>query len=445
MSLPVAQRIRAWRPAVLRRHGIGMLASTGFTIGTKAVQAIASFAIVHKLVKLWGLSGYGLWVTLTAFAMYISLFDMGVGYGVKNRISEAWGRGNPGEASDVVRIGIAVYFVASIVALAAGVVVVGLVEPFKDHLLAAGTLWAACVVAFFLSFHNMVLQGLGRFKALALLGLIAPCTWFVVLQAWPRAAAFPLELGAAIYASALVAQSVVIMLASRRVHAFGSQPWYRTRVAEALPLVRTGAQFLVLQLTAFVLYGMGNFLIYRSMGSVDTAQYDAANKVFSIFSIAFSTLITIAWTEISRAKAAADNERLRAVHRLLHAAAFAFIAAAAIACWSSATLTRVLTGVSVPSALTVCFVVFLGVQMLSFASAVFLNAFEQLRVQIIGSVVAIPVFFGTAFALFSHHWGIASVPIASAAAMLPSLAACFLVARRLIARPLAPAAAAPNP
>ena len=150
------------RPA--HRGSATMIASTAFSIGTKAFQAIASFATVHKLVQLWGLSGYGLWVTLTAFALYISLFDMGVGYGVKNRVSEAWGRGNLAEASDSVRVGVAVYFVASLAALVGGAFLILLVAPFKDHVLAAAILWCTGVVAFFLSFHGIVLQGLARFK-----------------------------------------------------------------------------------------------------------------------------------------------------------------------------------------------------------------------------------------------------------------------------------------
>jgi len=409
-----------------------MLVSSVFSIGTKAVQAIASFATVHKLVKMWGLSGYGLWVTLTAFALYISLFDMGVGYGVKNRISEAWGRGEPDQAAGVVRVGVAVYFVAALAALLCGFFVVMFVTPFKDHKLASGVLWVACVVSFFLSIHNTVLQGLARFKVLAALGLLAPCTWFAILQLWPSGTALTLETGAAIYAAAIVIQAIVIVVVSRRVHDFRIGAWYRTPLQTAKPLIRTGAGFLILQLAAFALYGSGSLLVYRSLGGLQTAQYDAASKVFSIFTIAFSTLISIAWTEISRAKAAHDRKRLANVRRLLHIAALAFLAAATLACAFSAPLTKALTGIRVPTSATISFVVFVGVQMLAFTSAVFLNAYERLREQIITAMISIPLFFAIAFGLLSLGWGMPAIPTASAAAMLPSLVVCYLIARGLV-------------
>ncbi len=409
-----------------------MVASTAFSIGTKALQAIASFATVHRLVELWGQAGYGLWVTLTAFALYISLFDMGVGYGVKNRVSEAWGRGNLDDASATVRAGMALYAVAASIALVFGVLVVGLVAPFKDHMVAAGILWFACVVAFFLSYQNTLLQGLARFKGLALLSLIAPVTWFALIRCWPRGAALPLELGAAVYSAALVLQGLATWLVSRRAHGFRIAAWHRTRPVELRPLLRTGVQFLVLQLAAFVLNGSGTFLVYRSLGGAETAQYDAANKVFSIFTVAFSTLIAIAWTEISRAKAAHNHRRLANVHRLLYAVVGAFSLVVAAVCYSSAPLTHALTGISVPTHASIAFAAFVVVQMAAFASAVFLNAFERLRVQIIVALLAIPAFFIVALGLLSAGWGMPSIPIASAIAMLPSLVVCHVVARRLI-------------
>ena len=228
-------------------------------------------------------------------------------------------------------------------------------------------------------------------------------------------------------------------MVSRRVHAFNLDAWYRTGWKEALPLLRTGTQFLALQLTGFALYGSGSFLVYRSLGGAQTAQYDAANKVFSIFTIAFSTLISIAWTEISRAKAAGDYERLESIHRLLHLAALGFLLGAAMACYASAPLTFALTGIRVASSDTAVFAVFIGVQMMAFTSAVFLNAFERLRAQIFAAVVSVPIFFAVAFGLLALGWGMPSIPAASAVATIPSLVVCFLVARRLLVTP-APAA-----
>ena len=160
--------------------------------------------------------------------------------------------------------------------------------------------------------------------------------------------------------------------------------------------------------------------------------------MFSIFTIAFSTLIAIAWTEISRTKAACDYVRLANIRRLLHVVVICFTVAAALACYLSGPLTKALTGIAVPSSATSAFAVFVSIQMLAFTSAVFLNAFERLRAQIIAALVSIPVFLGVALALLANGWGMPAIPIASAVAVLPSLAVCYVIAHRLVRGPQRP-------
>ena len=418
---------------LIRPESRHVLSSTAFSIATKGLQAITSFATIHQLVQLWGVSVYGLWATLTVFALYISLFDMGVGYSIKNRISEAWAIGNPAEATDSVRIGIAVYAVSSLLALLCGVCIVLWVAPYKDNAPAASILWVACVTSFFLSRHSMILQGLGRFKLLALIMLVAPLSWFSLLWCWPDERALSLEQGAMLYALALVLQASLLAVASRRIQVFDVRAWHHTRLAELKPLLSIGAQFLALQMAAFALNSSGSFLVYRALGGTDAAQYDAANKVFSVFMIAFSTLITVAWTEISKAKAARSRQRLVSIYRLLHVAAIFLTGLAALAAYWSEPLTMLLTGISVPSTAAAPFALFLGIQMMAFTSAVFLNAFERLREQIIAALLSIPVFFLVANGLLANGWGFRSIPLASSMALLPSLLACYLIARRLIA------------
>jgi hypothetical protein len=71
------------------------------------------------------------------------------------------------------------------------------------------------------------------------------------------------------------------------------------------------------------------------------------------------------------------------------------------------------------------FVPLIFVQSLAYGGSVFLNAYEELRVQNILSVASIPLFFLIAMAFLKIGFGSGSIPMASAASVLPSMLYCL--------------------
>lgn len=409
-----------------------MLFNLAFSIAVKALQAILGFAIIHHLISSWGQAKYGTWVTMTSLIAYTTMFDFGVGYGVKNNISEAHALGRLADAESHAIFGILFYGGASCVIFIAGMIWIPNVSPFRENMLASNILWIGFVFSFFLSYANIVLQALGRFRISNGVALFVPLVWFICVVIFSGDDSMSLQVAAATYAALLVVQGAILATAVSRLWGFKLRGRFIESTRLARSLLLTGAKFFILQVSSLALFYSGTMMAFQFLGPVEVARYDAANKVFSMFSIGFSIFISIAWTEISRAKSAGNPARLKRIFLLLNAAALLVFAAATTVAYFSPSIVSRLTNVSLPSSDAFPFAVLIGLQAFAFSSAVYLNAFEKLMGQVVLALVSIPLFFGAAAWLLTHGHGIGSIPLAAVVATLPATLFCFSIARGLI-------------
>jgi O-antigen/teichoic acid export membrane protein len=411
-----------------------MIADTVISLTLKVAHAVLSFATIRALVEHWGLQNYGIWVTFTAVAAYMAMFDLGIGYGIRNKVAEYWEREEKQLAGTTIQLGLMLYAVAALVGLAVAVAVTFTVDPFNRHPAAALVLWSSCALSFLLSLYTIILQALGQFRIIAILSLVMPLGWYAFVRGWTVSHALSMETAACAYSAAMLLQAGLLTWASVRRHHIHIFKRFQVDLTQAYALIKTGLQFFVLQVTSLALSNSGNILVYTHLGAADTAQYDAANKVFSMFTFGFSVLIGIAWTEISRAKSRADHKRLMHIFKILHAVAVMLTGVGMACALFSEPMTQFLTGVKVGTAQTMAFAIMVGIQMLAYSSTVFLNAFEQLRVQLIAALIGIPIFFGTSLLLLRTGSSFSAVPMATAASALPALIMCLITVRRLLAR-----------
>lgn len=282
------------------------------------------------------------------------------------------------------------------------------------------------------SYANIILQALGRFRILSGVGLLAPGAWFVFLLLFNSASNVSQLVASAVYSALLVCQSGLLVLAVRAVWKFDFGGDLKESLALASSLLATGAKFFALQLASLALFYSGTYLAFHSLGPSEAARYDAANKVFSIFSIGFSILVSIAWTEISKAKSSRNGPRLMRVFLLLHGSAALLSFSAVLVAWWAPLIVSRLTNVLLDTREALPFALLATVQSVAFSSAVYLNAFEKLKGQVLLALLSIPLFFFFAFLLLNGGGGIGAIPLASAAATLPATLFCFWVALGLI-------------
>lgn len=414
-----------------------MAKSVIVSVFLKALQALCGFSILHQLLSSWGGVRYGTWITMTSAVTYMMMLDFGVGYGIKNRVSEASVVADPQSRAALtatVEFGLLFYAGVSVAFMVAGLVIVPLVSPFKEHPLAAVMLWAASSATFFLSYANVILQGEGQFGRLNAFALIMPAGWLATVTLTKGNGGLPLTTAAAVYAALLLLQGGVVFTYARCLGHFRSLPSLVWNPAVAWPLLTTGVKFFLLQIASLTLFYSGNLVIFYEIGPAEVARYDAATKVFSIFTIGFSVLLTVTWTEISKAKALRNGRRLRSVFMFINLAALLAFGAAMLVSWQSAIVVHWLTGVTISSRQTAPFALLVGMQSLAFAGAVILNAFEELTGQLVLTLLSVPSFFVIAYILFGRGFRMEAVPLATSVVMLPAVLYCWSRALQIMRR-----------
>lgn len=421
------------------------------SLASKVVSMGVAVLSVPVLLQLLSQEDYGTWVTLTSLLAWVAMLDLGVGNSLRNSVG---GMVDDAEAATVQREFIAFFRLLALVGVlaCASLAAASLWFPLlARNRTIAFSLYLPVLLLLPLLLGGSVLLGA---RAVGVQSLLQSAgSWlffgFIVVLHWTRGHAALIELAAAwsgFYALCLVA---IFLLALRHLHVRPAQLLSRPEGAIPPGRLKVGLSFLVLQLSSLALYSLGNTIIYQSLGSAEVARYDVLNKIFQVGLSFFTIVIGVSWAEISRLRALQDFAALRILYRRTLALALGFSACAIAAAVVAPDLVRAWTGgrIEVTAAEATTIAALVSIQALAYVGAVFMNAFEQIRLQVVLSWVSIAAMLPLAHLLLAAGHGIRAVPLAASALTLLPLVLCNAKALALIAQQTdrTPDAAVPLP
>ena len=405
-------------------------------VGTKLVSMAVAVLSVPILLRLLGVQDYGTWVTLTSLIAFISLLDLGVGNNLRNAVASATDTAELARARDEFVGFFQLLIVVSLCALLLFAVSVAFSSLLQGNLSASILLYGPLLLMLPTMLGASVLQG---YRATGLQAMIqASSSWMFFLLtaafAWAgRSVTLPqLSIGWSVFYSATAALVFGIALRVLRLPLSRLTQWRLSSLPKER--LRIGLEFLALQLSSLVLYGLGNALIYHSLGADEVARYDVLNKIFQVALSFFTIIIGVMWTEIARHRAHKNRDALWRIYRRLWlasvASSLAFVGGALAAPWIIDHWThhrlQVSSGEALAVALLAC------IQSMAYAGAVFMNAFERIRLQVMLAGVSIVLMIPLSLLLMRLGAGIAAVPLAAAALTLLPALACNGIAVSLI-------------
>jgi O-antigen/teichoic acid export membrane protein len=285
----------------------------------KAVSFLTILVTVPITLHYLGSERYGLWMTISSLTVILIFADLGLGNGLMNAVSAAYGRNDREGARLSVSSGFFMLLaVAGLVlaVFAALYVVIPWQSVFRiSSPLAveeAGPAVAVFVVCFALSLPLGVVQRvqMGHQEGFAsqlwqalgsVLGLVA------VLVAVYNKLSLPFL---------VLAMSGGPLLATfaNAVHQFGwRRPWLRptwryARLTESRRLLRVGIWFFVLQLALALTLTSDNLVVAQVLGAEVVPQYAVPMRLFSILVVALAMALTPLWPAYTEAVARGDTK-----------------------------------------------------------------------------------------------------------------------------------------
>jgi O-antigen/teichoic acid export membrane protein len=386
------------------------------------------FVSTAILLKNLGASTYGTWAALTSLLAWVQLSDFGVGYALKNRIASA---PKTNEMLPLVSGVFQFYVLLSIAIAILFYVCANSLEIVREHRAESLLLYLSAIMFFPLSIGSAVLQGLRKNSISSLMGSFQSFFWLgcVLIMVLGRPDLFSLSL-MYVFTVLLIGVIQCVLGARALVGKVGmgfSELLNFSNLSLAYPLWGVGLRFILLQLSGVILFSLGTYLTYSYLSAEDAAKYDLLFKFFQLPLTFFNIIISVYWVEIARSIATRDRYLLQKKFLQLQLMALAISMLILLcACFLVSPLVALYSGGLIHSSTSdaLAFWFLITVQIFSYAGAVFLNAAEKLRGQIILAAVAAAMLIPTALIFYTNKLGFTAVPIATALLILPSLFYC---------------------
>ncbi len=403
---------------------------------TQVLGSLLGFVMVPLLMRYFSSTDYGLWVTLLSLITWISIFDFGIGYSFKNKITEFLVDKDKNKISALFFECIQYYAIISIIMLFIFCILLFNVKILAENKTLALCIYIPAIFTFPLNISGQILQGLRLAYLSSLYNMARSLTWAIVIATLVFYGQQANLVFTAILFSTLnfCFSSYIFYTALKKaglnipsVKFFFQKPTFNSTIA-------TGLQFFVLQISALLFFSMGNYYIYSNLTPNDTIQYDTINKIFMFYFAFYNTTISVYWAELVFHKTANDYQQLKKIYQRLLLFSFlctlgAFIltaiAPAFIYYWT-------MQKVSITTKDCLPFAILITFQSIAYAGAVVMNAFEKVRLQIILAVVSLLFLFPVMQFGFTNDWRIATPALTSSILILPALIGCNIMAVRLI-------------
>jgi len=432
-----------------RRIALSALASASAKVISVSTGLISVPLTLHYL----GVERYGMWMTMSAFAVVFSFADLGMGNGILNAVSAANGRDDRAAIRQYVAAG---YFVLSLIAIAVACAL-ALAYPFVSWprlfnvvtplaQAEAGPAMAVFILCFALNIPMGVVQrvqfGLQQgFRASlwqcagSVLGLLGVLLVIFLQGGLPW-------LVLAIAGAPLLAGLLNGLTYFSRSHRDLAPRWGALDRSAMSRISRIGGLFLVLQIAVAVGWGADNILIAQLLGPAAVAAYAVPEKLFSLVGVVLSVAMAPLWPAYREAMTRGDQVWVRrTLIRSLAMAAGVSTCVAGILFVFGEDILHVWIGPSLHVApmLLLGFATWKIIEALGTALAMFLNGAQIVKPQIIIATIFVSAGFSVKFLLIPH-FGIEIIPWVSSITyiFLVLLPYAIMIPLRLLHRPPEP-------
>ena len=392
----------------------------------KALAVGCSFLVIPIMIKYLGNEQYGVWSTLFSIVSWIVLFDIGIGNGLRNKISESLARDDKEEAQNYIStayvlLGVICMTLLIIFLLASDYVPWQIV--FNTLILSNNELKIVVqltasflLINFWFSLINQVFNGLQKTSLVVFNQFLS--NFFSLISTYILYNFFETSLLklAIFYGLSLLSASFLLSI------------WFYNNNKEFIPKLRLfhtkytqsilslGFQFFIIQIAVIIIFTTDKILITQLFGPENIASYDVVFKFFSIITIGFSLINTPLWSAYSDAYHRNDFEWMEKTIKkqlkiylliIMVTLFFSFFAKKFINLWIGVDLNVDLKLIYAMSG-------FILISVWNSIFSTFINAIGKLNVQIITSIIAIFINIPLSILLVKYYgMGVYGVTIAT--------------------------------
>lgn len=415
----VASLDSAIRTEVVKRHILLSYLYKGLAIGL-------SYILIPLTISYLDVERYGVWMTLLSIMSWVTFFDLGLGSGLRNRLTEALASGD----TELGRVYVSTAYVAiSFVALGFFVVLMSVLpfapwnRIFNTSLVTNRELSMVVFVVGLFFLLNFILSlcssvfyayqqaSLANLRQL-LLSLFALVGIFLLVR---YTSGSLLYLSIAYGLSMFLASSVLTYYFYNKhrevMPSLKYVDWHRTKDISTL-----GVKFFIIQGAALVIFTTDNMIITQILSPAEVTPYNVVLKLFSIVTMAHTIIVTPLWSAYTEAYAKGDLEWIRQTLKKLNLLMVPIVIAVLLLVVFARDIINIWVGPVVE--FSRLFALFMGIYAVIFSwnniYAYFINGIGKVKLQMYSSIIGAFINIPLSVYFAQHlHMGISGVILGS--------------------------------
>jgi O-antigen/teichoic acid export membrane protein len=415
-----------------RSKNIILQIATSFFL--RGLAIILSLYIVPLTVNYLGKESYGIWVTMLSIVSWISLSDIGIGHGLKNKLAASLAIDEKEKSQSYVSTAYILLFGISILILLISLFIFPYINwkaffnsPELDipYLKIMLIFVIYIVVSFCLGIINSILSAcqLNSWSNYApLISSILFIGWLTLFPAY-----FSNNLLFIVIAYGI---TNILALAALSVFFFYRFTYLTPNIKHVdksliKDIITLGGQFFIIQIAAILIFSTSNILIIQFIGAECVTDYNIAFKLFSVFTLGFSIITGPLWSAYTEAYTKKDfnwiiksikTQLLLLIPLVALLVLFVLLFDNILKLWLQDT-TKI---ISISIALIISMAIYVFISIWNNIFAMFLNGISKTKLQIttaiIGGISMIPLSYLFVKVL---NWNLTGIVISMSLSLMP--------------------------
>lgn len=294
----------------------------------RGLSIFLSFFVVRVTIGYLGKDLYGIWIVLLSIISWLSLFDIGVGNGLRNKLTIALSNNDLEEARTYISTA---YIILSSVAFVLlvlfgfSIYFVNWVSVFNSTLLDIGQyrlmmflFLFSIVFSFVLGLINSILNAYQQAALANVISILTNLVFICFLIVFKTFFLSNIIKIVFIYCIALIVSHLVFTFYFFTKHKNivpNLNYFSKSKIKDVLSL---GGSFFIIQIAVLLIFTVDNYIILQLLGTEQVSMYNIVFKLFSIFTVAFGIIISPLWSAFTEANAKNDFVWMKATIKKLN-------------------------------------------------------------------------------------------------------------------------------
>lgn len=261
------------------------------SVSFKAISIVIGLILVPVLLKKLGQEKYGIWALLLSLVQWVSLMDIGIGNGLRIKLTEALSKNKQSEAKEYVSTA---YYLMSIIAIPLMFIFLPIFFLFdwsdffnSKDLSISESRWIvmifvySMIIYFVLSLLNQVMYAVQRSSLTSISPIVTSSFFISIIYFFSADNNTSLLFTCVVYALCLILSITIISVFFYKEYTNLLPKREFFKKDKIKPLLSLGVKFFIIQITGIVIFSTDNIIITQLLGPKFVAVYNIPFVIFN--------------------------------------------------------------------------------------------------------------------------------------------------------------------